>query len=61
MTKELIAYTSGAGTTEKMVNMLAEGIRMSGKEADVVNISSIEKATKVSGYDRFLFGYPTYH
>jgi len=61
MKKVLIAYTSRAGTTEKMANYLAEGIRMSGNETDVMKISSIKNAQDLSGYDGYLFGCPTYH
>jgi flavorubredoxin len=61
MKKVLIAYTSRAGTTDKMANYLAEGVRMAGNETAVVKISSIKKETDLSGYDGYLFGCPTYH
>jgi flavodoxin I len=61
MKKILIAYTSRAGTTDKMANYLAEGVRMSGNEANVAKISSIKKETDLSGFDGYLFGCPTYH
>jgi len=32
MKKVLIAYNSRTGTTEKMANYLAEGVRMTGNE-----------------------------
>jgi len=61
MKKVLIAYTSRAGTTEKMANYLAEGARIAGNETDVVKISTLKKETDLSGYDGYLFGCPTYH
>ena len=61
MKKVLIAYTSRAGTTEKMANYLAEGVRMSGNEAEVAKISSLKKEENLSGFDGYLFGCPTYH
>jgi flavorubredoxin len=61
MKKVLIAYTSRVGTTEKMADYLAEGVRMSGHEPSVVKISSIETEKALSGYDGYLFGCPTYH
>ena len=61
MKKVLIAYTSRAGTTDKMANYLAEGVRMSGNEAELIKISAIKKETELSGYDGYLFGCPTYH
>jgi flavodoxin len=60
MKKVLIAYTSRTGTTEKMANYLAEGIRMSGNETEVVK-TSLLKEKDLSGFDGYLFGCPTYH
>ena len=61
MKKVLIAYTSRTGTTEKMANYLAEGIRMSGNEAEVAKISALNDETAITGFDGYLFGCPTYH
>lgn len=61
MKKVLIAFTSRAGSTEKMANYLAEGIRMSGNETEVAKISSIKKEGALSGFDGYLLGCPTYH
>jgi flavodoxin I len=61
MKKVLIAYTSRAGTTEKMAEYLAEGIRISGNEAQIEKISNLKKADQLSGYDGYIFGCPTYH
>lgn len=61
MKKVLIAFTSRAGTTEKMANYLAEGVRMSGHETKVEKISSLKTGQDISGFDGYLFGCPTYH
>ncbi len=61
MKKILIAYASRTGTTEKMANYLAEGVRMSGNEATAVKISSIQSEKDLSGFDGYLLGCPTYH
>ena len=61
MKKVLIAYASRTGTTEKMADYLAEGIRMSGNEAKAVKISLLKKDEDFAGFDGFLFGCPTYH
>ncbi|RLC16757.1 MAG: nitric oxide synthase [Deltaproteobacteria bacterium] len=60
MKKVLVAYVSRTGTTEKMADFLAEGIRMSGNEAVVAKTSSL-KENDLSGFDGYLFGCPTYH
>lgn len=61
MKKVLIAYTSRAGTTKKMADYLAEGLRMAGTEVTVANISQLNSESDISGYDGYLFGCPTYH
>ncbi len=61
MKKVLIAYSSRTGTTEKMANYLAEGVRMSGQEAQVEKISALKKSEQLSGFDGYIFGCPTYH
>jgi len=61
MKKILIAYHSRSGTTEKMANYLAEGIRIAGNDVEIANISTIKKANHLDGFDGLVFGCPTYH
>ena len=61
MKKILIAYHSRSGTTEKMANYLAEGIRIAGNDVEIANISTIKKADQLAGFDGLIFGCPTYH
>ena len=61
MKKILIAYASRAGTTKKMADYLAEGIRMSGNEVQLEKISDLKNAAHLSGFDAYIFGCPTYH
>ena len=61
MPKVLIAYASITGNTEKMAQYVAEGVRISGCEAVVKNISKIKEAQDLEGYDGYIFGSPTYH
>ena len=61
MKKVLIAYYSRTGMTEKMAELLAEGVRFSGNEVDLKKISAIKKEKDFEGYDAFIFGCPTYH
>jgi flavodoxin len=60
MKKVLIAYVSRTGTTEKMANYLAEGVRMSGNDVQIAKTSSLKEDDLV-GFDGYLFGCPTYH
>jgi flavodoxin len=61
MAKVLIAYTSMAGNTEKMAGYIAEGVRFSGSDAIIKNISAIKEACVLDGFDGYIFGSPTYH
>jgi len=61
MAKVLIVYASRAGSTKKIGELIAEGIRISGNEASVVKVNEIKKETDLDGYDAFIFGSATYH
>jgi NAD(P)H dehydrogenase (quinone) len=61
MKKVLVAYSSRRGSTEKMADYLAEGLRMDGNEVAVEKIASLKKAEDLSGFDGYFFGCPTYH
>ena len=36
-----IVYYSASGNTEKMANLIAEGIAKAGKSAEVINVSNV--------------------
>ena len=61
MIKVLIAYASMTGNTEKMAQYISEGVRISGSEATVKNISGIKGSEDLEGYNGYIFGSPTYH
>jgi flavodoxin len=61
MAKILVAYASITGNTEEMAQYIAEGVRFSGSEAIVKNISTIKEAESLDGFDGYIFGSPTYH
>jgi flavodoxin len=61
MKKVLVGYYSRTGNTEKMAEYIAEGIRMTGNDAELKKISEIKSEEDFKGYDGFVFGCPTYH
>ena len=61
MAKALIVYASRTGETENIGNLVAEGIRFAGHEAQVVSIKEIQKEAALQGYDALVFGSATYH
>jgi flavorubredoxin len=61
MAKALIVYASRTGATQKIADLIAEGIRISGSEATVVNVTAVKKVEDLQGYDTYVFGSATYH
>ncbi len=43
MGKALVVYCTRAGGTKKIADLIAEGIRIEGGEADVVNVTGVKK------------------
>ncbi|MFC1990054.1 flavodoxin domain-containing protein [Chloroflexota bacterium] len=61
MKKVLIAYFSLTGTTQKMSEYMAEGVRISEQQVTVKKVSDIKSVEELAGYDGYIFGSPTYH
>ena len=61
MAKVLIVCATRTGETSRIGELIAEGIRLSGHEANVMNVNAIKKETDLQGYDGLVFGSATYH
>lgn len=61
MAKVLIVYATRSGETEEIAKLIAEGVRFSGSEADVVNVTEIKNESDLEGFDGYFFGSATYH
>jgi len=61
MAKVLIVYATRTGATKNIAELIAEGIRFEGADAEVVNVTSIKKAEDFAGYEGYVFGSATYH
>jgi flavorubredoxin len=59
--KVLISYFSRTGKTQQMAEYIAEGVRISGHDAEIRKISEIKNEKELTGYDGYVFGSPTYH
>jgi flavorubredoxin len=57
--KALVAYSSRTKNTQKIGELIAEGIRSSGIEADTVHVRDIQKVEDLQGYDALAFGSAT--
>jgi flavorubredoxin len=61
MAKVLVVFTTRTGETKNIAELIAEGIRFTGAEAAVENVTSIKKEADLEGYDAYVFGSATYH
>ncbi len=61
MGETLLVYATRTGETKDIAELIAEGIRFEGGEADVVNVTGTKKEADLEGYDAYVFGSSTYH
>ena len=61
MANALVVYTTRTGETKDIAELIAEGIRFTGAEATVANVTEIKKEADLEGYDAYVFGSATYH
>lgn len=61
MAKALIVYSTRAGETRQIGELIAEGMRFSGMDVAVVDVKEIKSEKDLDGYDAYVFGSPTYH
>jgi flavorubredoxin len=61
MAKALIVYATRTGETQHIAELIAEGIRFAGHQAEVVNVKTIKSETELEGFDAYVFGSSTYH
>lgn len=61
MAKALIVYATRAGETQRIGELIAEGLRLSGTDAILKNVKDVKKEGDLEGYDALVFGSATYH
>jgi flavorubredoxin len=61
MGKVLVVYATRKGSTRNIAELIAEGIRIDGGEAEVKNVTEVKKEEDLAGYDAYIFGSATYH
>jgi flavorubredoxin len=61
MAKVLIVYATRTGETQTIADLIGEGIRFAGQEANVVSVKEIKSEAELDGYDGYVFGSSTYH
>ncbi|MEE9495483.1 MAG: flavodoxin domain-containing protein [Desulfobacterales bacterium] len=61
MAKVLIVYATRTGETRQIADLIAEGIRFSGHEAEVIAAKNIKSEADLEGFGGYVFGSSTYH
>ncbi len=61
MKKVLIVYSTRTGETKHIAELIGEGVRFEGFEAELKNGTGIKKTADLEGYDGYAFGSATYH
>jgi len=61
MPSVLIVYASRTKETEKIAQLIGEGIRISGMDAFVKDVKEIKTESDLQGYSALVFGSATYH
>ena len=61
MGKVLVVYASRSNETKGIAELIAEGVRISGHDAEIKKINKIKSEDDLKGYDGYIFGSATYH
>ena len=61
MGKALIVYASRTGETKKIGELIAEGLRFSMVDVQLMSAKEIKKKEDLAGFDAVVFGSATYH
>jgi len=61
MAKAIVVCATRKGETQKIGDLIAEGLRMSGVETKVANVNDIKSENDLAGYDAYVLGSATYH
>ncbi|MFZ3049066.1 MAG: flavodoxin domain-containing protein [Desulfatirhabdiaceae bacterium] len=61
MSKALIVYATRTGETERIAELIAEGLRFTGVEVDLKKAGDFKTASEMEPYDALVFGSATYH
>lgn len=61
MSRVLVVHASRTGHTEKIAELIGEGLRMEGVDVTLEPAAKITKEEDLQGYDGYVFGSATYH
>jgi len=62
MPKGLVVFATRTNQTQKIAQLIAEGMRFEGLDVDVVNVNDVDKGgASLNNYDAIVLGSATYH
>ena len=61
MARALIVYTTRSGETQKIAELIAEGLRFAFVEVEIKEAREVKSESDLDGYDAVVFGSATYH
>ncbi|MCD6272915.1 MAG: FprA family A-type flavoprotein [Deltaproteobacteria bacterium] len=61
MSKAIIIYSTRAGQTKAIGELVAEGLRIAAVDVTMADVKDIKKEGDLAGYDAYVFGSATYH
>ena len=61
MSKVLIVYSSRNGETQKIGELIAEGLRFAMVDVTLKDVNDLKRESELAGYDAYIFGSSTYH
>ncbi len=61
MGKVLVVYATRTGETRDIAELIAEGVRLEGHAARVLDARAVQNEADLRGYDGYAFGSATYH
>jgi len=61
MSKVLIVYASRNGETQKIGELIAEGLRFAMVEVTLKDVQDLKRESDLAGYDAYILGSSTYH
>jgi flavorubredoxin len=61
MAKALVVYATRTGETQKIGELIAEGLRFSGVDVRMENVKNIQQVADLQGFEALVLGSATYH
>jgi flavorubredoxin len=61
MAKGAVIYATRTNQTQKIAQLIAEGMRFEGLDVDVLNVNQTSAEEALNGYDAVVLGSATYH